>query len=123
MAHFGNYELDPNFNFVQVGQDVELIGHQYNQCLNESQVQSAKSACASIFNIVGTSSKSNKRAKPSNVWKYFTIKEGVNSKLKKEELAFCLFCHSSLSFKSNGGTRYLKRNSDKSRAKYNAKDP
>ena len=67
MAHSGNYELDPNFNFVQVGQGVELIGHQYNQCLNESQVQSAKSACASIFNIVGTSSKSNKRAKTSNV--------------------------------------------------------
>ena len=93
MAHSRNNELDPNFNFVQVGQDVEMMGDQYNQCLNESQVQSVQSSCASISTTVSTSSKSNKRAKTSIVWKYFKINEGVNSKDKKEEIAFCVFCH------------------------------
>ena len=67
MAHSRNYKLDPNFNFVQVGQNVEMMGDQYNQCLNESQVKSSQSACAYISTIVGTSLKSNKRAKTSNV--------------------------------------------------------
>ena len=32
-------------------------------------------------------------------------------------MAFCAFCHSSLSCKSNGGTEHLKHHSDKCRAK------
>lgn len=96
-----------------MGQDVEMMEDQYNQCLNESQVQSVQSACAQ-FLLLSVLLQSR-----TKVWKYFTIKEGVNSKDKKEEMVFCVFCHSSLSCKSNGDTGHLKHHFDT----YCAKDP
>lgn len=52
----GNFELDPNFNFIIVGKGVEIMGNQYNQCLNNLRIAHCQSQSASVSNIVGTSS-------------------------------------------------------------------
>lgn len=73
----GNFELDPNFNFIIVGKGVEIMGNQYNQCLNNLRIAHCQSQSASVSNLCWYFFKSNKSVTLTMDLRFFNAILGI----------------------------------------------